>query len=132
MTGLIRIALGFGIYAAGLTFFVYGLAQSISGGECGTSEDGMSVGPPCPDGTGWLILLMVAGAFAAVLGAMAAAWGRLGVGLALGAGATISVIAAVVFGVNELHPDDTRPGLEVVVASIGPALAFALPSLARR
>ena len=34
MTGLIRIALGFGIYAAGLTFFVYGLAQSISGGEC--------------------------------------------------------------------------------------------------
>jgi hypothetical protein len=128
---LIRLAAGFLAFSGGMTFFVYGLAQSIANGSCGTDEDGVSVGPPCPDGMGWLILLMIVGAFVAVLGAIAAAWGRLAVGLALGASAAIAVVAAIVFGVVDLNPDDTRPGLEVIVAAIGPALLFSLPALAR-
>ncbi len=131
MFGLIRLAFGFLLFSGGMTFFVYGLAQSIANGTCGTDEDGMSVGPPCPDGTGPLILLMILGAFIAVFGAIAAAWGRLAVGLALGASAAIAVVAAIVFGIVDLNPDDTRPGLEVIVAAIGPALLFTVPALAR-
>ena len=131
MFSLIRLAFGFLAFSGGMTFFVYGLAQSIANGSCGTDEDGMSVGPPCPDGMGPMILLMIVGAFVAVIGAIAAAWGRLAVGLALGASAAIAVVAAIVFGVADLNPDDTRPGLEVIVASIGPALLFTVPALAR-
>ena len=131
MPALIRLAFGFAAFSGGMTFFVYGLAQSISHGSCGTDVDGMSVGPPCPGGMGPMILLMIAGAMVAVLGAIAAAWGRLAVGLALGASAAVAVVAAIVFGFSDLNPDDTRPGLEVIVATIGPALLFTVPALAR-
>lgn len=132
MTGLIRLAVGFACFAGGLTFFVYGLAQSVSTGNCGVDEDGNTVGPPCPEGTGPLIALMIAGVFVAVFGAIAASWKHAGVAVALIVGALVATAAGVYFGINELHPDDTRPGLEVVAASIGPALLLALPALARR
>ena len=131
MFGLIRLAFGFLLFSGGMTFFVYGLAQAIANGTCGTDEDGMTVAPPCPDGFGPMILLMIFGAFIAVFGAIAAAWGRLAVGLALGASAAIAVVAAIVFGIVDLNPDDTRPGLEVIAVAIGPALLFTVPALAR-
>ena len=74
---------------------------------------------------------MIVGAFIAVFGAIAAAWGRLAVGLALGASAAIAVVAAIVFGIVDLNPDDTRPGFEVIAVVIGPALLFTVPALAR-
>jgi hypothetical protein len=129
--GLIRLAFGFAAFCGGLTFFVYGLAQAISNGSCGTDEDGMSVGPPCPDGMGWMMLLMITGAMVAVLGAIAF-WRRSGVGLALGLSAAVAAVAAVVFGVSDLNPDDTRPGLEVIAAAVGPALVLSAPAFARR
>jgi len=53
---LIRIAMGLALFAGGLTFLAYGIAQAIENGNCGTDKYGRSVGPPCPTGFGPMIV----------------------------------------------------------------------------
>jgi putative oligomerization/nucleic acid binding protein len=140
MRTLVRAAIGFALFAGGLTFLVYGIAQAIENGNCGTDEYGNSVGPPCPSGFGPMILLMVLGTFVALIGTgIASARGRRGAGVALVGGMarcfaalTVAGIAGVVLGIVDVHADDTRPGLEIVAAVVAPVLLFALPGIGRR
>ncbi len=139
MRRLVSTVLGLGVFAGGLTWFGYGLAQAIENGSCGTDKYGRAVGPPCPSGTGAMIALMVLGVFLAVGGSALfsirggfAASGILGgVGRLLfgifGVG-----IAAAVFGIADLHADDTRPGYEIVIVVLVATLVPAIPALLRR
>jgi hypothetical protein len=136
---LVRTALGLGLLAGGLTCFGYGLAQAIENGSCGTDKYGRAVGPPCPSGTGPMILLMVLGVFAAFAGASVFVSRRRIGAMALAGGAMllifslfVSGIAAAVFGIVDLHDDDTRPGYEIVVAVLVGVLLPAIPALLRR
>jgi hypothetical protein len=137
---LVRTALGLGLLAGGLTCFGYGLAQAIENGSCGTDKYGRAVGPPCPSGTGPMIMLMILGVFAAVAGAGLFATRRRGLsGARIGGGVGLllfalfaSGIAAAVFGIVDLHDDDTRPGYEIVVVVLAAVLLPALPQLLRR
>jgi hypothetical protein len=115
-----RIAIGYLLFAGGLTFFVYGLAQSISTGSCG----GYRVA--CPSGSGPMILLMILGVFVALIGAGVAAVSG-GVVARLVLVGMIGAVAGVVFGLVDLHDDDTRPGLEVVIVVLGPLAVLSLP-----
>jgi hypothetical protein len=136
---VVSTALGLAALAGGLTWFGYGLAQAIENGSCGTDKYGRAVGPPCPSGTGAMIALMVLGVFLAVGGAglfslrrgFAASGVLGGVGRLLfgifGVG-----IACAVFGIVDLHADDTRPGYEVVLAALAATLLPAVPALLRR
>jgi hypothetical protein len=136
---ILRTGIGFALFSGGLTFLTYGIAQAIENGSCGTDEYGNSVGPPCPSGFGPMIVLMVLGTFVAIVGAGIASSRRDSPGLGM-VGGTIrffaalifAAIAAVVFGIVDLHADDTRPGVEVVVAVVVPVLLFGLPGIARR
>ena len=134
---IFRTGVGMALFAGGLTFLTYGIAQAIENGSCGTDSYGRSVGPACPSGMGPMIALMVLGTFVAIAGAGLASVGRGASGVVGGTlrffGAlTVSVIAAVVLGIVDLNPDDTRPGLEIVAAVVGPVLFFSLPALARK
>ena len=60
---IIRVAIGLVLATAGLTFFVYGIAQAINVGSCGGYR------AACPSGTGPMIVLMVFGSFVALGGA---------------------------------------------------------------
>lgn len=130
MKTVLRLAIGFAVFAGGLTFLVYGIAQAIDNGSCGTSSNGYSAGPPCPSGFGPMILLMVLGTFAALVGVGLAAGGARGVARFVAAG-TVAVLAGVVLGIVDLHADDTRPGLEIVVAVVAPLLVLTLPGVSR-
>jgi len=131
-----RIAVGMAVFAGGLTLLVYGIAQAVEIGSCGTDEYGRSIGPPCPDGFGPMIALMVLGAFAALGGAMLSARGPVGIA-ALGgmvrffAAGIVAGGAGAVLALIDLHDADSRPGLEVVAVVVVPVLAFSLPGLAR-
>ena len=127
MSLVIRVLIGFAAATGGLTFLVYGIAQAIEVGSCGTDEYGNSVGPPCPPGMGPMIALMVVGTFVAIVGAAIA--GRL---IRFIAVIIVAVLAGVVLGVVDLHADDTRPGYEIVVAVVAPMLLFSLPGLGKR
>jgi TM2 domain-containing membrane protein YozV len=136
---LVSTVLGLGLFAGGLTWFGYGLAQTIENGSCGTDKYGRTVGPPCPSGTGALIALMILGVFLAVGGSglfstrggfaargILGGVGRLLFGL-FGVG-----IAAAVFGIVDVHADDTRPGYEIVITVLVLTLVPAIPALLRR
>ena len=127
MSLVIRVLVGFALATGGLTFLVYGVAQAIEVGSCGTNEYGNAVGPPCPPGMGPMIALMVVGTFVAIVGAAIA--GRV---LRFIAVIIVAVLAGVVLGFLDLHDDDTRPGYEIVVAVVAPMLLFSLPGLGRR
>jgi hypothetical protein len=127
---VLRIASGFAAFAGGLTFLVYGIAQAIANGSCGSSSNGASFGPPCPSGFGPMIALMVLGTFVAIVGLGLAAGGPRGVARFITV-LVVGVIAGVVFGIVDLHDEDTRPGIEIVVAVVGPLLALTLPGLSR-
>ncbi|MDA0166965.1 hypothetical protein OM076_42285 [Solirubrobacter ginsenosidimutans] len=136
MRTLPRIAVGFVVFAGGLTFLVYGIAQAITTGSCGSSSNGLSYGPACPSGMGPMILLMILGTFAALIGAGVASVrsSRGGVTVLGGVGRFIAalivaVLAGVVLGFVDLHSDDTRPGLEIVAAVVVPLLLFAVPAI---
>ena len=136
---IVRSALGLGLLAGGLTCFGYGLAQAIENGSCGTDKYGRAVGPPCPSGTGPMILLMILGVFVAFAGASLFVSRRRvgamafvgGVGLFL-FGLFVSGIASAVIGIVDLHDDDTRPGYEIVVVVLVAVLLPAIPALLRR
>jgi hypothetical protein len=136
---LVSTVIGLGAFAGGLTWFGYGLAQTIENGSCGTDRYGRAVGPPCPSGTGALIALMILGVFLAVGGSglfslrgdfaargIVGGVGRLLFGI-FGVG-----IAAAVFGIVDLHADDTRPGYEIVIVVLVLTLVPAIPALLRR
>jgi hypothetical protein len=127
---VLRIAIGFAAFAGGLTFLVYGIAQAIANGSCGSSSNGASFGPPCPSGFGPMIALMVLGTFVAIVGLGVAAGGPRGIARFITV-LVIGVIAGVVFGIVDLHDDDTRPGIEIVVAVVAPLLVLTLPGLSR-
>jgi hypothetical protein len=127
---VLRIAIGFAAFAGGLTFLVYGIAQAIANGTCGSSSTGNSVGPPCPSGFGPMIALMVLGTLVAIIGLGVAAGGPRGVARFITV-LVVGVIAGVVFGIVDLHADDTRPGIEIVVAVVAPLLVLTLPGLSR-
>jgi hypothetical protein len=127
---VLRLAIGVAAFAGGLTFLVYGIAQAIDNGSCGTDSNGYSVGPPCPSGFGPMIALMVLGTFVGLIGLGIAAGGARGIGRFITALA-VAVVAGVVFGIVDLHADDTRPGLEIVVAVVAPLLLFTLPGVGR-
>ncbi len=136
---IFRTGSGFALFAGGLTFLTYGVAQAIQNGNCGTDSYGRSIGPACPSGMGPMISLMVLGTFVAIAGAMLASARRGGLAMGVVGGTLrffgaliVSVIAGVVLGIVDVHADDTRPGLEVVAAVVGPVLLFSLPGLARR
>lgn len=137
---LIRTVLGLGVLAGGLTWFGYALAQLIENGSCGTDRYGHAVGPPCPSGTGALIALMILGVFLAFGGGalfLSRIRGRGGMAFLGGAMLFLfalfaSGIAAAVFGIVDLHDDDTRPGKEIVIAVVAAVLLPAIPALLRR
>jgi hypothetical protein len=136
---LIRTVLGLGLFAGGLTWFGYGLAQTIENGSCGTDRYGHAVGPPCPSGTGALIALMILGVFLAVGGAglFSLRRGFAGTAIVGGVGRLLFGIfgvgiACAVFGIVDLHADDTRPGYEVIAAVLVATLIPAIPALLRR
>jgi hypothetical protein len=137
MRTLLRIAIGFAGFAGGLTFLVYGIAQAIENGSCGTNSSGYSSGPPCPSGMGPMILLMVLGTFAALIGAgVASVRSSGGVSVAVSGGVgrfivalSVAVFAGVVLGFVDLHSDDTRPGLEILAAVVAPVLLFTVPGI---
>jgi hypothetical protein len=136
---LVSTALGLALFAGGLTWFGYGLAQVIENGSCGTDKYGRAVGPPCPSGTGALIALMILGVFLAVGGAglFSVRRGAGALGIAGGVGRLLLGIfgvgiAAAVFGIVDLHADDTRPGYEIVVVVLIAVLVPAIPALLRR
>jgi uncharacterized membrane protein (UPF0136 family) len=135
---LVRTAVGLALLAGGLTFLTYGIAQAVDNGSCGTSSSGRSVGPPCPSGFGPMILLMVLGTFAAFAGSSVFASRERGLGLAVVGGmvgffaaTVVCALAGVVFGIVEVHPDDTRPGLEIVAVVAATVLLTAIPALLR-
>jgi hypothetical protein len=106
---------------AGLTFFVYGLQQAITTGNCGNDY-----GVSCPSGTGPMIVSMTFGMFVALAGAAIA-----GVILRFIPVIFISVIAAVVLGFVDLNDADTRPGLEAFAAVVVPLVLICVPALGR-
>ncbi len=123
---ILRSVIGLAIAAAGLTFLTYGIAQAVQTGSCGSSSNGMSYGPSCPDGFGPMILLMILGTFAAIGGAAIA--GRLVsfIGVII-----VAVVAGVVFGIVDLNDADTRPGPEIIAAVFIPMLLFVFPGIGR-
>jgi Short C-terminal domain len=130
---LFRSVLGTFLLAGGITALVYGIAQAIEIGNCGTDEHGRVIGPPCPTGTGAMIALMVAGAFVGIFGAgLYANRGEpdgsrstgFGMGIAIGqlrfwGAMLIAGPAAAAIGIIDLHEDEFRPGMEVVLAGGG-------------
>jgi hypothetical protein len=124
---LLCTAIGMVLLAGGLTAFSYGLAQVIETGSCGTDEYGRSVGPPCPAGTGWMIMAMVGGVFVALAGAFVFAARGGGVGLLLLiVGSLCVAVSAAVLGIVDVHASDTRPGREVMWIAGGCAALVAL------
>jgi hypothetical protein len=117
---IVRTGIGYLLFAGGMTFFIYGIAQSIQTGNCG------DYGPSCPSGFGPLILLTILGTFMAIFGAGVAAVG-LGVVARLVFAAIVAVLAGVVLGIVDLHDDDSRPGLEIVAAVLVPLALLSLP-----
>lgn len=124
---LLRTTIGLGTAAGGLTLLTYGIAQAIENGSCGVDEYGNVLGAPCPDGFGPMIVLMIAGTFAALIGAaLASSLARMilpGI-LAVGAG--------VVLGFVDLNDTDTRPGLEIVAVVAGLMILLTVPFAGRR
>jgi hypothetical protein len=127
---LVRTGIGYVLFAGGLTFLVYGIAQAIENGSCGTDEYGNSVGPACPSGFGPMIALMILGTFVAIVGAAVAAV-RLGVIARLVFAGIAAIIAGLVLGFVDLHADDTRPGTEILIAVLVPLALFSIPGRAR-
>jgi hypothetical protein len=124
----VRTAIGFAMFAGGMTLLVYGIAQAIQMGNCGTDDTGRSLGPPCPSGFGPMIVLMIAGTFVAIIGvAVAARSGGLVAGL-IGS-AVVAVLAGVVLGIVDLDDADSRPGFEIIAAVMAPLLVFAVPGI---
>jgi hypothetical protein len=132
-------AIGLALFAGGLTFLTYGIAQAVETGSCGTDEYGNSVGPPCPEGFGPMILLTILGAFVALGGAALFSARERGTGpvaVVSGLGkffllAIPGAGAAVVFGLVDLQADDTRPGREIVFLAAGLVLLVSVPLLIR-
>jgi hypothetical protein len=122
---VIRVAIGLALAAGGLTCLVYGIAQAIENGSCGTSSRGVSYGP-CPTGFGPMIALMVFGTFAALIGAALA-----GAILRFLPALFVAVGAGVLLGIVDLNPDDTRPGFEILLAVLVPLALFTLPGVGR-
>jgi hypothetical protein len=123
---IVRTGIGYLLFAGGTTFLVYGIAQAIEMGSCGTDEYGRSIGPPCPSGFGPMILLMILGTFLAIVGVAVAAVG-LGVIARLVFAGVVAVLAGVVLGFVDLHDDDSRPGPEIVAAVLAPIAVFSFP-----
>jgi hypothetical protein len=124
---VIRVAIGLALAAGGLTCLVYGVAQAIENGSCGTGENGVSYGAPCPSGFGAMILLMVLGTFVAIFGAALA-----GVIARFLPTLFVAVGAGVVLGIVDQNPNDSRPGYEVLLAVLIPLALFTLPGVGRR
>ena len=125
MRVIVRTGIGYLLFAGGLTFFVYGLAQSMRAGSCGGYR------AACPSGFGPMIVLMVLGVFVALIGAAVASVSG-GVVARLVLSGIVAVIAGVVLGFVDLDDDDSRPGLEVVIAVLGPLAVLSLPGPAAR
>jgi len=123
---LLRTASGLILATGGLTFLVYGIAQAIANGSCGSSSNGMSYGPACPSGTGPMILLMVFGSFLALAGAaLAGVFARYMVAF------FVALAAGVVLGFVDLNDTDTRPGYEILIAVVAPMVLLVLPGVGR-
>ena len=120
MRVIVRTGIGYLLFASGMTFFIYGIAQAIQTGNCG------EYGPSCPTGFGPLILLTILGTFMAIIGTSVAAVG-LGVVARLVFAAIIAALAGVVLGIVDLHDDDSRPGLEIVAAVLVPLALLSFP-----
>ena len=129
MKNLVRTGLGYALFAGGLTFLVYGIAQAIENGSCGTDEYGNSVGV-CPSGFGPMVALMVLGTFVAIIGAAVAAVRVSTIARLVFAGVA-AVIAGVVLGFVDVHADDTRPGVEILLAVMVPLALFSVPGVRR-
>jgi hypothetical protein len=125
---LVRTAIGFALFAGGLTLLVYGIAQAIQMGSCGTDGYGQSIGPACPSGLGPMILLMIAGTFVVIVGTVTAARGG-GLVIRLVATAVVAVLAGVVLGFADLDDTDSRPGPQIIAAVLAPMLLFAVPGI---
>jgi hypothetical protein len=117
---IVRTGIGYLLFAGGLTFFAYGLAQSLRAGSCGGYR------AACPSGFGPMIVLMILGCFVALIGAAVAAVSG-GVVVRLVLAGVVAVGAAVVFGFVDLDDTDSRPGLEIVIAVLAPLAVLSLP-----
>jgi hypothetical protein len=125
---IVRTAIGFAMFAGGMTLLVYGIAQAIETGNCGTDEYGNSIGPSCPSGFGPMIVLMILGTFVAIIGvAVAARSGGLVAGF-VGA-AIVAAVAGVVLGIVDVNDADSRPGFEIIAAVLVPVALFAVPAV---
>jgi hypothetical protein len=66
---LVKAVVGFGVFIGGLILFNVKLVQLMEIGTCGSGNTPYVVRNPCPAGTGTSILLLMAGIFAALIGA---------------------------------------------------------------
>src|SRR4029079_14141901 len=82
--------------------------------------------PTCTSGVAAMILLMVLGTIVALIGAAIA-----GVIVRFVPTLLVAVGAAVVLGIVDQNPDDTRPGYEVLLAVLIPLALFTLPGVGR-
>ncbi|MDA0168944.1 RecX family transcriptional regulator [Solirubrobacter taibaiensis] len=124
---LIRTTIGLGAAAAGLTALTYGIAQAIENGSCGVDEYGNTLGAPCPEGFGPMIVLMVLGSFVALAGAaLASSLVRFILPI------IVAVCAGVVLGFLDVHETDTRPGLEIIAVVAAPMVLFTVPFVGKR
>jgi hypothetical protein len=63
-----RVAIGLVICGASVVAFAWGLYHLIRTGNCGTDENGFSVGPPCPPETAGHILAIIGAVFVSLAG----------------------------------------------------------------
>lgn len=97
---LLRTPIGLVLYVAGLSGLGYGLVHLMHVGTCGSGPTPYVIARQCPSGTGWYVALLIAGIFAALIGAVVA-----GLGLALPMGVGFTAIGAAA-----LHGGLTAPG----------------------
>ena len=126
MRTIVRTGIGYLLFAGGMTFLVYGIAEAIEMGNCGTDEYGNSIGPACPSGFAPMIVLTILGTFMAIIGAGVASV-ALGVIARLVLAAIVAVLAGVVLGIADVNAGDSRPGLEIVAAVLVPLALFSVP-----
>jgi hypothetical protein len=118
---IVRTGIGYLLFAGGMTFFIYGIAQAIQTGNCGTD-----FAVACPSGFGPMILLTILGVFMAIAGvSVAAVSGSVVARLVLAA--IVASLAGVVLGIVDLDDGDSRPGLEIVAAVLAPVALLSFP-----
>ena len=91
---VLRALIGLALFAGGLSGLGFALVRLMHIGTCGSGPTPYVIARQCPSGTGWYVALLIAGIFAALIGAVLA---NLGMALPMGVGFT-AIGAAALYG----------------------------------